>query len=81
MRADPKSVTFQLSHQYLFTLLGSAHVKTAQKTLMKLTPGDCMKKSLVKLIGHALSLSYFSTNLMDFSVPLNDEHFVFYAYY
>ena len=37
--ADPESVTFQLSHKYLFILLGSACVKAAQKMLMKLTPG------------------------------------------
>ena len=36
---DPESVKFQLSHQYLFTLLGSTHVKSACITLMKLTPG------------------------------------------
>jgi len=38
-RADPESVKFQLSCQYHFTLLGSAHIKDARKTLMKLTPG------------------------------------------
>jgi len=38
MRADHKSVRFQLSRQYHFTLLGSACVKAAQKMLIKLTP-------------------------------------------
>ena len=37
--ADPESVTFQLSHKYLFILLGSACAKAAQKMLMKLTLG------------------------------------------
>jgi len=36
---DPHSVKFQLSLQYLFTLLGSARIKAAGRTLMKLTPG------------------------------------------
>jgi len=36
--ADLKSKTFLLSCQYLFTLLGSAHVTAVQKMLMKLTP-------------------------------------------
>jgi hypothetical protein len=37
---DPESVknTVQLSHQYLFTLLGSAHVKAVHRMLMKLSP-------------------------------------------
>jgi len=38
--ADPKIVKIQLSHQYLFTLLGSAGVKALRRTLMKLTPGQ-----------------------------------------
>jgi hypothetical protein len=38
MSADPESVKFQLSCQYLFTLLGYVRVKAAQKTLMKFTP-------------------------------------------
>jgi hypothetical protein len=38
-RTDPKSVKLQISRQSHFTLLGSARVKAAQKTLMKLTPG------------------------------------------
>jgi len=37
--ADPESIKFQLSRQYLFTLLGSARVKAVRKTLLKLTPG------------------------------------------
>jgi len=37
--ADPKSIKNQLSCQYLFTLLGSEHVKVAHRMLMKLTPG------------------------------------------
>jgi hypothetical protein len=36
--ADPESVKFQLSSQYLFTLLGSECVKASRRTLMKLTP-------------------------------------------
>jgi hypothetical protein len=35
-QADPESVKFQLSSQYLFTLLGSECVKAACRTLMKL---------------------------------------------
>jgi hypothetical protein len=34
----PKSVKIQLSHKYLFTLLGSTGAKAAGRTLMKLTP-------------------------------------------
>jgi len=36
--ADPKSIKFQLSRQYLFIPLGSARVKAVQKALMKLKP-------------------------------------------
>jgi len=36
---DPESVTIQLSHQYLFTLLRSKSIKAALRMLMKLTPG------------------------------------------
>jgi len=36
--ADPKSTKKQSSHQCLFALLGSAHVKAARKTLVKLIP-------------------------------------------
>jgi len=36
--ADPKSIKIQSSHRYLFVLLGSALVKAAHKTLLKLTP-------------------------------------------
>jgi len=37
--ADPKSVKkSQLSHKYLFTLLGSASIKAVCRTLMKLSP-------------------------------------------
>jgi hypothetical protein len=38
MRKNPKSVKIQSSSQYLFALLGSAYVKAARKTLMKLNP-------------------------------------------
>jgi len=38
MRADPKSIKIQSSHQYLFALLGSMVIKAARKTLVKLTP-------------------------------------------
>jgi len=34
---DPKSVKIQLSHKYLFMLLGSASVKAVRITLMKST--------------------------------------------
>ncbi len=37
-RADPKSAKRHSSHQYLFVLLGSWHVKAYHKTLVKLTP-------------------------------------------
>jgi hypothetical protein len=39
MPADPKRVKFQLSHQYHFTLLESAHVKAVRTMLMKLSQG------------------------------------------
>jgi len=39
MCADPKSVKRQSSHQCLFAILGSAQVKAAHKTLVKLNPG------------------------------------------
>jgi hypothetical protein len=39
MHADPERVKFQLSCQYLFSLLGSAHIKAARGMLMKFTPG------------------------------------------
>jgi hypothetical protein len=51
-RTDPESVKFQLSRQYLFTLLGSVHVKALSKTLMKLTPdisGFCVHLYMTKL--------------------------------
>jgi hypothetical protein len=35
MLEDPKSKTIQLSCKYLFMITGSAHVKTACRTLMK----------------------------------------------
>jgi len=35
----PKSVRFQSSCKYLFTLLGSTVANTARRMLMKLTPG------------------------------------------
>ncbi len=38
MLVDPKSVKIQLSHKYLFTLLGSTGTKAARRTLMKLSP-------------------------------------------
>ncbi len=38
MRPDPESRQIQLSHQYIFTLLGSMHVKAVRRKLMKLTP-------------------------------------------
>ncbi len=34
----PKCIKIQLSHKYLFTLLGSTGAKAARRTLMKLTP-------------------------------------------
>ncbi len=37
-RRSQKRKNIQLSHQYLFTLLGSARTKAAHRTLMKLTP-------------------------------------------
>ncbi len=38
MLADPKSLKFQLSHQYLFMLLDPSAHKLLEKTLKKLTP-------------------------------------------
>ena len=42
----PQSVRTQSSCQYLFTLLGSTHVKAVHRTLMKLTPGGEKEKSM-----------------------------------
>jgi len=39
-----KRKKIQLSHQYLFTLLGSASVKAARRTLMKLSPDPDPKR-------------------------------------
>ncbi len=39
MRANPKSVRIQSSHQYLFMPLGPTLTKAAHKMLMKLAPG------------------------------------------
>ena len=39
MRSDLESIKIQLHHQNIFTLLGSAHLKAAGRTMMKLTPG------------------------------------------
>jgi hypothetical protein len=50
--ADPKNVKIQLSCQYLFTLLGSALVKAARRTLMKLTPDVNIIIILLKAIRH-----------------------------
>ena len=38
-RRSQKRKKIQLSHKYLFTLLGSTGAKAARRTLMKLTPG------------------------------------------
>ncbi len=38
-RRSQKRKKIQLSHQYLFTLLGSAGAKAVRRTLMKLSPG------------------------------------------
>jgi len=38
VREDPESVKIQLSCQFLFKLLGSAHAKAVHRTLVKLTP-------------------------------------------
>ncbi len=48
-RADPESVKFQLSHQYLFTLLGCTSVKAVLRMLMKLSPsamGQCFSTGI-----------------------------------
>ena len=39
MLVDPESVKNTVSHQYLFTLLGSTYAKAVRRTLMKLSPG------------------------------------------
>jgi len=39
-RRSQKCKKIQLSHKYLFTLLGSASVNAVRRTLMKLSPGD-----------------------------------------
>jgi len=52
MCADPKSVKLQLSRQYLFTLLGSAHIKAVCGTLMKLRPA---MRNLEREIGKVCS--------------------------
>ncbi len=38
MPVAPQSIRTQSSHQYLFTLFGSTHVKAVCRTLMKLSP-------------------------------------------
>ncbi len=50
--ADPASVKIQLSCQYLFGLLGAAHVKAVHKILMKLTPGP----SFINVVRTAFTL-------------------------
>jgi hypothetical protein len=64
--ADPESVTFQLSHKYLFILLGSACVKAAQKMLMKLTPGGVVLM--------------FAMNESNFVVDVWETHKKYFAY-
>jgi len=55
--ADPKSVTIQLSCQYLSTLFESASIKAADRTLMKSTPGE---KNNLKLRVSVLKKEKFS---------------------
>jgi len=39
---DPKSIKIQSSCQYLFALLGSAHVEASHKMLVKLIPEESL---------------------------------------
>jgi len=65
--ADPESVTFQLSHKYLFLLLGSACAKAAQKIFMKLTRGGVV-------------LMFAMMHESNFVVDVWETHKKFFAY-
>ena len=49
MHADPKSAIKLLNLTVFFALLGSAHVKAAHRTLVKLTPGPWIQTNYLKL--------------------------------
>ena len=51
-RADPKSEKKQLNVTVFFALLGSAGVKAARRTLVKLTPGVVFQNNF--LIHHVI---------------------------
>jgi len=42
-RRSQKRKKIQLSHKYLYTLLGSMNIKAVRKTLMKLSPGELQR--------------------------------------
>jgi len=68
MHENPKSVKFQLSHQYLFTLLGSTSAKAVRKTLMKFTPVHITKIQKVQI-------PYVLAPFTRFSQDLNEAFF------
>jgi len=61
--ADPESIKFQLGCQYLFTLLGSARVKAAQKNVDEID-------TWIPLVGKR------NTTLTDHSHPLYTVSFL-----
>ncbi len=54
-RAYPESIKIQIHWQYIFTLLGSAIVKSASRTLIKLTQGFEIKDLICLLFGQVTS--------------------------
>jgi hypothetical protein len=52
MHADPCSLKFQLSWQYLFALLGSSGVKFFHKNVDEIDLGWDRRVALLKLLGH-----------------------------
>jgi len=58
-RRSQKRKRIQLSHQYLFTLLGSASVKVVRRTLMKLSPGhfSLLLETFSSVVGQTLLLA------------------------
>ncbi len=63
-----KRKNVQLSHQYLFTLLGSESVKAVCRTLMKLSPGE-----VVKICSFPKPNQ---TNIIILSLPQSVNHFL-----
>jgi len=60
--AVPKRVKIMSSHQYLFTLLGSACLKAAHKILMKLTTGVNFINILFKTFSKKMCFEHHFSN-------------------